>query len=119
MFTGILNSDMEVECGSVDVSRAVLDYYQSSAVREYRVHEGDKLHMDCNAPRSLPNATFSWSIARGVDTNPHLLRSTRRVQISSNGTQQPNYLLSSCHRFSMCCKRYDLSTLFSTTCIRR
>lgn len=65
----------------------MLDYYQSSAVREYRVHEGDKLHMECNAPRSLPNATFSWSIARDVDTRPFLLKDTRRMQIGSNGSQ--------------------------------
>jgi len=63
----------------------VLDRFQSSSVREYRVHEGDKLHMECNAPRSLPNATFSWSIARHVDTKPLLLRDTRRMQIGSNG----------------------------------
>jgi len=74
------------------VFRAALDYYQSSAVREYRVHEGDKLYMECNAPRSLPNATFSWSIARDVDTNPHLLSTTSRMQISSDGSyRRPAY----------------------------
>jgi len=69
------------------VFRAVLDYYRSSAVREYRIPEGEKLQMECNAPRSVPNATYSWSIARDVDTNPHLLRDTGRMQISSNGLQ--------------------------------
>jgi len=67
-------------------SRAVLAYYQSGPVREYTVQEGDKLHMECNAPRSVPNATFSWSIARSLDTEPQLLRLTRRMQINSNGS---------------------------------
>jgi len=71
---------------SVLVFRAALDYYQSSAVREYRVHESDKLTMECNAPRSLPNATFSWSIARDVDTKPLLLSTTQRMQINANGS---------------------------------
>ena len=65
---------------------AVLKYYQSSAQREYRVIEGDKLHMECRAPRSVPNATFSWSIARRVDTKPELLSVTRRMQIGFNGS---------------------------------
>jgi len=75
-----------VEDNCVSACRAALDYYQSSAVREYRVHEGDQLHMACNAPRSLPNATFSWSIARDVDTSPLLLTTSHRMQISDNGT---------------------------------
>jgi len=72
-------------CVCVCVYRAVLQYYQSGGTREYTVSEGHRLHMECNAPRSSPNATYSWSVARDVDSNPRPVIVGHRVQIDSQG----------------------------------
>ena len=88
--------------------RAVLDYYQSSAVRQYRVNEGDELSMACNAPRSLPNATFSWSIARDVDTHPLRLTTTARMQINHNGLYRLCVLEVPTFTRSIVVKLYDM-----------
>jgi len=73
----------------IHLIRAVLQPFPPGAMQDpvlpHSVTEGDEFRLNCNAPRSVPTAAYSWSLVMNKQDSPRDLLLDKRIQMDDQG----------------------------------